>query len=44
MKHRVNPLAKLSHLLLVGVRVVRVILQEVVEPFAVLEDTARALL
>jgi hypothetical protein len=39
MKHMVEPLTEHCHLLLVGVRVVGVILQDAVEPLIVLVDT-----
>jgi hypothetical protein len=39
MKHRVEHLMKLRHLLLVGAGVVGAVLQEVVKPLVVLVDT-----
>jgi hypothetical protein len=44
MKHRVEPLMKQRYLLLVGVGVVGVVLQEVVEPLAILIHMPRTLL
>jgi hypothetical protein len=44
MKHRVEPLTELCHLLLVSVRVVGATLREVVKPLIVLVDTPQTLL
>jgi hypothetical protein len=44
MKHRFEPLTEQCHLLLVGVRVVRVVLREVVKSLAVLVDSPRTML
>jgi hypothetical protein len=44
MKHRVEPLMKQCHLLLIGVIVVGAILREVVKPLVVLVDTPETLL
>jgi hypothetical protein len=44
MKHRVEPLTKQCHLLLIGVGVVGALLREVVKALAVLVDTTQTLL
>jgi hypothetical protein len=43
-KHRVGPLMKQCHILLIGVGVVGAVLREVVKPLVVLVDTPQTLL